>query len=166
MRVSETTSLWYRPDGIKLKTEYALMYVRSLLAGIRRSLEKGGYYSGNMEKDIQKDMEALCGDGSFELTIPDDEPEVIPGIEQVFNISEFHVGVTILCLLLVLTLEEQSQELRRLSAELKDFKVVYTKRVLQDSYRFAEMAEAEDYKMNLANSDRVMITGVLLLIII
>lgn len=55
---------------------------------------------------------------------------------------------------------QQAQELRRLSDELATFKSDYQKRKLQDTYRFAEIAEAEDYKLNLSNSNRVMITGI------
>lgn len=56
-------------------------------------------------------------------------------------------------------LVQQAQELRRLSSEFATLKEDYTKRKQQDTYRFAELAEAEDYKLNLANSNRVMITG-------
>jgi hypothetical protein len=56
-------------------------------------------------------------------------------------------------------LKEQSCELRRLSSELTDFKCEYKKRTLQDSYRFAELAEVEEFKTNAANSNRVMIVG-------
>jgi hypothetical protein len=58
-----------------------------------------------------------------------------------------------------MTLREQSKELRRLSSELTDFKCVYKKRTLQDSYRFAELAEVDEFKTNTANSNRVMIVG-------
>ena len=57
------------------------------------------------------------------------------------------------------TLQETAQELRRLSSEVTEFKGVYATRVKQDTYRFAEIAESEDYKINLANSNRVMIVG-------
>ncbi len=62
-------------------------------------------------------------------------------------------------LLGVMTLKEQSVELRRLSSELTDFKCEYKKRTLQDSYRFAELAEVDEFKTNTANSNRVMIVG-------
>jgi|LakMenE18May11ns_1017448.scaffolds.fasta_scaffold9406271_2 hypothetical protein len=58
-----------------------------------------------------------------------------------------------------MTLQEQSNELRRLSTELTDFKCVYKKRTMQDSYRFAELAEVDEFKTNTANSNRVMIVG-------
>jgi len=56
-------------------------------------------------------------------------------------------------------LREQAVAVRRLSTELLDFKCVYKKRTLQDSYRFAELAEVEEYKTNLANANKVMIVG-------
>jgi|LakMenE01Jun11ns_1017448.scaffolds.fasta_scaffold9901198_2 hypothetical protein len=36
MRCVDTTDLWYRDDGIKLKPEYGMLYVRSVLTGIKR----------------------------------------------------------------------------------------------------------------------------------
>ena len=57
------------------------------------------------------------------------------------------------------TLEEQAKELRQLSTEFHDFKKVCKKRSLQDTYRFAEIAEADDFKYNMSNSNRVMING-------
>ena len=53
----------------------------------------------------------------------------------------------------------QAAELKRLSDDFKDFKETYGVRKLQDSYCFAEIAENEDYKTNLASSNRVMVTG-------
>lgn len=50
------------------------------------------------------------------------------------------------------TLGEQAMELRRLSDEFKGFRAEYAERKKQDTYRFAEIAENEDY-------NRVMITG-------
>ncbi len=64
------------------------------------------------------------------------------------------------------TLAEQAKELKRLSGDLTDFKTAVAKRTLQDSYRFAEIAEAEDFKINSANSDRVMVTGMLLFFLV
>lgn len=60
---------------------------------------------------------------------------------------------------IVPSLHEQARELKRLSSDLTDFKEVYSKRLKQDTYRFAEIAEQEDYKLNVANSNRVMIVG-------
>ena len=57
------------------------------------------------------------------------------------------------------TLEEQAKELKRLSTDFNDFKKVCQKRTLQDTYRFAEIAEADDWKYNLNQSDRVMVNG-------
>ncbi len=57
------------------------------------------------------------------------------------------------------SLEEQALELKSLSSEVKEMKAETKIRRLQDSYRFAEIAEADDYKLNVANSNRVMITG-------
>ncbi len=57
------------------------------------------------------------------------------------------------------TLHDQAKELKRLSTDLSDFKEVYSKRLKQDTYRFAEIAEAEDFKINMANANRVMIVG-------
>jgi hypothetical protein len=59
------------------------------------------------------------------------------------------------------SLAEQAKKLNNLTCELKEFKGTVAKRNLQDSYRFAEIAEYEDYKLNVANSNRVMITGTL-----
>lgn len=56
-------------------------------------------------------------------------------------------------------LEGQAKEIKSLSNEVKEMKAENKIRRLQDSYRFAEIAEAEDYKLNVANSNRVMITG-------
>ena len=53
----------------------------------------------------------------------------------------------------------QAAELKRLSDDFKTFKETYGVRRLQDSYRFAEIAENEDYKTNLASSNRVMVNG-------
>ena len=53
----------------------------------------------------------------------------------------------------------QAKAIKRLSGDLDDFKVKVAKRNLQDAYRLAEIAEQEDYKINMANADRVMITG-------
>jgi hypothetical protein len=57
-------------------------------------------------------------------------------------------------------LEEQEKGLRKLSDDLKTFKDDYTTRKTQDSYRFAEIAENEDFKLNNANTNRVLITGI------
>ncbi len=57
------------------------------------------------------------------------------------------------------SLQEQAKELRNLSSEFKEFKTECVTRRLQDSYRFAEIAENEDYKMNMANMNRVMVAG-------
>lgn len=73
---------------------------------------------------------------AFEPTVQQEEPPIVPGLVQ------------------------QAQELRRLSDEFAVLKADYAKCKLQDTYRFAELAEAEDYKLNLANSNRVMITGI------
>ncbi len=56
-------------------------------------------------------------------------------------------------------LSRQSEELRRLSNDFKSFKETYSVRLQQDTYRFAEIAENEDFKMNQANCNRVMVTG-------
>ncbi len=59
MRCVETTDLWYRDDGIKLKPEYGMLYVRSVLTGIKRMIDKGGVSSepssvtGSLEKDMR-----------------------------------------------------------------------------------------------------------------
>jgi hypothetical protein len=53
----------------------------------------------------------------------------------------------------------QSEELRRLSNDFRSFKESYDIRKQQDTYRFAEIAEHEDFKINQANSNRVMVTG-------
>ena len=57
------------------------------------------------------------------------------------------------------TLEEQARDLKQLKTEFKDFKEVCKKRTLQDNYRFAEISEADDFKYNLSNADRVIING-------
>ncbi len=57
------------------------------------------------------------------------------------------------------SLSQQAKDLKNLSFELKEFKGTVAKRNLQDSYRFAEIAEYEDYKLNVANTSRVMVTG-------
>ncbi len=57
------------------------------------------------------------------------------------------------------SLKQQATDLKNLSFELKEFKGTVAKRNLQDSYRFAEIAEYEDYKLNVANTCRVMVTG-------
>ncbi len=59
----ETTDLWYREDGVKLKQEYGLLYVRSILTGIKKIIDKGGVTSvpssepssvtGSLEKDMR-----------------------------------------------------------------------------------------------------------------
>jgi hypothetical protein len=53
----------------------------------------------------------------------------------------------------------QAEELRRLSSDFRSFKESYDVRKQQDTYRFAEIAEHEDFKINQANCNRVMITG-------
>ncbi len=58
------------------------------------------------------------------------------------------------------SLAQQARDLKNLSFELKEFKGTVAKRNLQDAYRFAEIAEYEDYKLNVANSCRVMVTGI------
>ncbi len=73
----------------------------------------------------------------------------IYGLAEVFNIYLEQVP----------SLAEQAKKLNSLTCELKEFKGTVAKRNLQDSYRFAEIAEYEDYKLNVANSNRVMITG-------
>lgn len=60
---------------------------------------------------------------------------------------------------LVLAFEQQAQDLRQLKTEFGDLKEELRKRKLLDSYRFAEIAENEDFKLNTANSNRVMVTG-------
>ena len=57
------------------------------------------------------------------------------------------------------TLEEQAKDLKQLTTEFREFKEVCKKRTLQDNYRFAEIAEADDFKYNLSNADRVMVNG-------
>jgi hypothetical protein len=57
---------------------------------------------------------------------------------------------------------EQARELRNLSSEFREFKSDCVIRRQQDSYRFAEIAENEDYKLNQANSNRVMVAGILI----
>ncbi len=59
-------------------------------------------------------------------------------------------------------LEEQEKSLKQLSEDLKSFKEDYTTRKAQDSYRFAEIAENEDFKLNTANTNRVLVTGITL----
>jgi hypothetical protein len=55
----ETTDLWYRDDGIKLRQEYGVLYVRSVLTGIKKIMDKGGVSSepssltGSLEKDMR-----------------------------------------------------------------------------------------------------------------
>jgi hypothetical protein len=63
------------------------------------------------------------------------------------------------------SLQEQARELRNLSSEFKEFKTECVTRRLQDSYRFAEIAENEDYKMNMANMNRVMVAGKILVLV-
>ena len=53
----------------------------------------------------------------------------------------------------------QAEELLHLSEDFKEFKATYNIRKQQDSYRFAEIAENEDYKINLASSNRIMVNG-------
>ncbi len=60
---------------------------------------------------------------------------------------------------MVPSLVEQASELRNLSSEFKEFKSDCVTRRMQDSYRFAEIAENEDYKLNAANTNRVMVAG-------
>ncbi len=57
------------------------------------------------------------------------------------------------------SLIEQARELRNLSSEFKEFRSDCVTRRMQDSYRFAEIAENEDYKLNAANTNRVMVAG-------
>ncbi len=49
--------------------------------------------------------------------------------------------------------------LKKLSTDINELKEDYGIRKKQDSYHFAEIAKNEDYKLNLANANRVMITG-------
>ena len=56
-------------------------------------------------------------------------------------------------------IQEQAKELKQLSLELHDFKEEYVARKSQDTYRFAEIAENEDFKLNNANLNRVLVTG-------
>ena len=58
------------------------------------------------------------------------------------------------------TLAETAKELKKLSNEFHDFKTVCTKKSLQDTYQFAEISEADDWKYNLENANRVMVNGV------
>ncbi len=46
-----------------------------------------------------------------------------------------------------------------MSSDFKSFKESYDVRKQQDTYRFAKIAEHEDFKINQANCNRVMITG-------
>ena len=51
----ETNAAWFREDGQRMKPEYGTMYLRSILSGIRRSIDKGRLVSisKSLEKDIQ-----------------------------------------------------------------------------------------------------------------
>jgi hypothetical protein len=60
------------------------------------------------------------------------------------------------------SVKEQTQNLRSLTKELLEFKSDYEARKKQDTYRFAEIAEVEDFKTNSANTTRIFITGELI----
>ncbi len=56
-------------------------------------------------------------------------------------------------------LEEQEKGFKQLTEDLKTFKEDYTTRKTQDSFRFAEIAENEDFKVNTANTNCALVTG-------
>ncbi len=90
-------------------------------------------------------------------------------VDRTASLFKYQVSINLLLTLTVAELQKsvelQAQNLRSLTKELFEFKHDYEARKKQDTYRFAEIAEVDDFKTNNANITKILITGTRLILL-